>query len=393
MGTEQPTGALDGVRVVDLTTVLMGPLAARMLGDHGADVIRVEAPGSESARNVELGREANNAISLSVHRNKRSVALDLKTTAGAAAMRDLVASADVLVTNMRSAALARLGLDAATLRAGHPSLIHCVANGYGADGPYADRPAYDDAIQAASGLAALHGRVSGEPRFVPSAIVDKICALKITQAVLAALVHQRSTGAGQAIVVPMFETMAEFNLVEHFRGAALVPPAGEIGYARVLSPNRRPYRCRDGYVCLLPYSTAQWHRFFTLTGNAEMIDDPRWASQPERIRHIDELYGFVAEQAVTKTVDEWLTLCDEQSIPATPVLDIADLPDDPHLQAVGLFTQHTHPSVGEYLAIEDAVAYEATPTKLWRHAPNPGEHTAEIMTELGWTPAQIEDIT
>lgn len=393
MATQELPGALAGVRVIDLTTVLMGPLAGRMLGDHGADVIRVEAPGSESAQNLQLGREANNAVALNVHRNKRSIALDLKTETGAAAMADLLATADVFVSNMRVAALERLGLDATTVLRAHPSLIHCVANGYGPEGPYADRPAYDDAIQAVSGLAALHARVWGEPRFVPSAVVDKICALTITQAVLAGLVHQRATGVGQSIEVPMFETMAAFNLVEHFRGAALVPPQGEVGYARVLSPNRRPYRCVDGYVCLLPYSTAQWHRFFDLVGCSEMKHDDRWSTQAARIDNIDELYGFVAEQAATRSVGEWLAACDEHSIPATPVLDIADLATDPHLQSVGLFAEVEHPTVGTYRTINDPVVYGASPTRLRRHAPNPGQHTAEVMTELGWTPEQIDTLT
>ncbi len=376
------TGALDGVRIIDLTTVLMGPLASRYLADHGADVVRIDGPEVDPMTNDSAGVSG---IGLDTHRNKRSVQLDLKSEAGMAAMLDLVASADVLITNVRAAALDRLGLSAEVLRARHPGLVHCVANGYGPGGPYAERPAYDDAIQAASGLAALRTRVDGEPAYVPSVIVDKICALHVVQAVLAAIVHRRATGEGQTIQVSMFETMAAFNLIEHYRGAALEPPRGTIGYPRLLTPNRRPYRCADGWVALLPYTSAHWLAFFELIDRPDLAGEERFATHSSRIEHIDELYGLVVEVAPSRTVEEWLTACEERSIPAGPVLDVADLVDDPHLDAVGLFQPAEHPHLGPYRSVANPVRYDTLSTELRHHAPLPGEHTDEILADLGWS--------
>ena len=381
-------GALTGVRVVDLTTILMGPMAARMLADHGADVIRVDAP--TASKDIVGGASGLSAIVLDTHRNKRSVNLDLKTDEGAAAMVDLIASADVLVTNMRSAALDRLGLSAKRLRAIHPALIHCVANGYGADGPYADRAAYDDAIQAISGLAALPTRISGEPAYVPSVIVDKTCALFVVQAVMAALLHRHNTDEGQTIRVPMFETMVSFLLVEHLRGAALVPPQGELGYKRLLNPNRRPYRAADGWIALLPYNDANWRDFFALIGRPVLADDPRFLTHDARIENATELYQFLVDAAPTRTVDEWISICAQHSIPASPVLDIDDLFDDPHLTAVDLMPIVEHPHLGEYRTIRHPVSYDTMSTELRHHAPIPGEHTAEIFRDLGWPEDRVQ---
>lgn len=383
-------GALTGVRVVDLTTILMGPMASRMLADHGADVIRIEAP--TASKDIVGGASGLSAIVLDTHRNKRSVVLDLKTDVGAAAMAELIATADVLVTNMRSAALDRLGLSAERLRAQHPELIHCVANGYGADGPYADRAAYDDAIQAISGLAALPTRISGEPAYVPSVIVDKTCALFVVQAVMAALLHRHNTGEGQTIRVPMFETMVSFLLIEHLRGAALVPPQGELGYKRLLNPNRRPYQAADGWVALLPYSDANWRDFFTLIGRADLADDARFSNHGARIENAVELYQFLVDAAPTRTVDEWMTICEQHSIPASPVLDIAELFDDEHLNAVDLMPIVEHPHLGDYRSIRHPVSYDTMSTELRHHAPIPGEHTAEVFRELGWSDDRIGDL-
>lgn len=386
----ESTGALDGLRIVDLTTILMGPLATRMLADHGADVIRVEAPGGEVFLNSPPSQSPSmNAIALNAHRNKRSIALDLKSDEGAAAMAELVATADVFVSNMRAAALARLNLDAATLRGRHPDLIHCVANGYGSDGPYADRAAYDDAIQAVSGLAALQGRITGEPRYAPAVLADKVCSLHIVQAIMAAVIHRERGGAGQAIEVPMFETIAAFNLVEHHGGMIFEPPLGDVGYPRVLNPNRKPYQCADGWAALLPYTQANWEVFFEFVGREEVLEDPRFATHGARIANSEALYAILDEVAPSRTVDEWMDFCNAHSIPANPVLDLADLADDEHIAAVDLMPVLEHPTEGPYRAVRDAIRYDATPTQLRRHAPRPGQDTVEVLAELGWDAERI----
>ena len=389
--SHESAGALDGIRVVDLTTVLMGPMACRMLGDHGADVIRVESLDGDSTRNGLPARSAGmSGFSLNIQRNKRSLALDLKSDAGRAAMQRLLASSDVLITNMRAAALERLGLDAESLRAQHPQLICCRANGYGSGGPYRDKAAYDDAIQAASGLSDLIGRIAGEPGFVPSVIADKVSGLHVVEAVLAALFHRERTGAAQAIEVPMFETMVAFNLVEHYRGAVFEPPEGPFGYDRLLTPHRRPYPTSDGWVCLLPYNDAQYRAFFAFVERPELADDPRFADHNSRIAHIDELYALFGELSVRRTTDEWIAYCDTHSIPAARVMDLADLDADPQLAAVGLVSISEHPTEGAYRYVADPVVYSETPTRLRRHAPLLGEHAAEILSELGYDANEIE---
>ncbi|WP_420621552.1 CaiB/BaiF CoA transferase family protein [Candidatus Poriferisodalis sp.] len=390
-GDNQHSGALEGIRVVDLTTVLMGPLACRMLGDHGADVIRVETLVGDSTRNGVPARSAGmSGFSLNIQRNKRSLALDLKSPAGREAMERLLASADVLITNMRAAALERLGLDADTLRAQHPQLICCRGSGYGSGGPYRDKPAYDDAIQAASGLSDLIGRVTGEPGFVPAVIADKVTGLHVVEAVFAALFHRERTGMAQTIEVSMFETMVAFNLVEHYRGAVFEPPEGPFGYDRLLTPHRRPYPTADGWVCLLPYNDAQYRAFFTFVDRPELADDPRFASHNSRIAHVDELYALFGELSLRRTTDEWITYCDERSIPAARVMDLADLDGDPQLAAVGLVSIAEHPTEGAYRYVADPVVYSETPTRLRRHAPLLGEHAVEILSELGYDAAEID---
>ena len=381
-------GALEGIRIVDLTTVLMGPLACRMLADHGADVIQIVPPASDQ---TVLGDASGmGGIALDVHRNKRSIGLDLKSDSGKEALWALIATADVLVTNMRAAALERLGFSAEAVRAKHPKLIYCLANGYGENGPYASRAAYDDAIQALSGFAGLSARISGIPTYAPSVIVDKTCALFIVQSVMASLLFRHSTNTGQTITVPMFETMVAFNLVEHFRGAALIPPTGPVGYSRLLNKERRPYQCADGWIALLPYTSANWHDFFNIIGSPELNDDSRFANHNSRMENIEALYRLVADAAPTKTIEAWMQVCDQYSIPCNPVLDPDDLLHDPHLEAVGLFQETKHPVEGPYRNIRDPVSYDTISTRLRRHAPVPGEHTREVMRELNWTDEEID---
>ena len=388
-----PPGALDGIRIIDLTTVLMGPMATRMLADHGADVVRVEPLTPQSTRHSPPARNPGmNGFTLNLQRNKRSIALDLKHPAGAEAVADLIATADVVVSNMRRSALERLGLDAETLRARHPRLIHCTANGFGSGGPYADRAAYDDVIQASSGLCNLYERIDGEPRLIPAVIADKVVGMTVAQAVLAAVIHQLRTGEGQAIEVPMYETMVAFNLVEHHRGHAFEPPIGDVGYVRLLNPFRRPYQASDGWICLLPYTDRDWKQFFEFVGRPELTSDPRYVDHSTRLANIQELYAFVGEVAGSHTVDEWLTFTAGTSIPAAPVLDLADAHTDPQILASGLMPLAEHPSEGTYRQVNDSVRMDASPTAIRRHAPHLGQHTRELLAEVGWSAERIEGL-
>lgn len=388
-----PPGALDGIRVVELATILMGPYAARILGDHGADVIRIESLTGDSTRHGLPARNPGmSGHNLNVQRNKRSVALDLKHRAGREAALAVIATADVVVTNMRRAALGRLGLDPTGLCQRHPGLIVCVGNGYGSDGPYASKAAYDDAIQAGSGLAWIVGqaRPEAEPAYVPAIMADKVCGMTMAQSVLAALVHKARTGQGQEIEVPMLETMVAFNLIEHQRGHGFEPPLGPYGYARLFSPNRRPFPSADGWVAILPYADQHWVEFFDLIGQPELIDDPRFADHNARIANVDDAYALIIEAAPTKTTAQWLEACEERSIPASAVLEPEHAGEDPHLAAVGMVAVVDHPSEGLYRYIRDGPRLEATPMGLHRHAPRLGQHTCEVLSEVGYDQSTID---
>ncbi len=386
-------GALDGIRIIDLTTVLMGPMATRMLGDHGADVIRVEPTTGDSTRNGLPSRSAGmSGFSLNLQRNKRSLSIDLKDNRGQQVILDLAKTADVLVTNMRAEALARLGLDEDSVTSINPSLIYCRANGFSADGPYKDKAAYDDAIQAASGLAGLFTATTGRPTYVPAVIADKVTGLHIVQAVMAALIHRYRTGVGQRIEVPMFETMVSFNLVEHLRGAAFEPPEGPFGYERLLTPARKPYETVDGFVALLPYTDKNYKDFFDFIERPELAIDEKFATHNARVANTSELYGLIAEAAQFKTTEQWLEFCDKVSIPAAAVLDLANLEEDPHLSQVDLVHITDHPTEGRYKYVRDPVRYSESSTGLHRHAPRLGEHSIELLLELGYDEEQISEM-
>ena len=386
-------GALDGIRIIDLTTVLMGPMATRMLGDHGADVIRVEPTTGDSTRNGLPSRNPGmSGFSLNLQRNKRSLSIDLKHDRGQEVVLELAKTADVLVTNMRAEALTRLGLDEGSVTSINPSLIYCRANGFSADGPYKDKAAYDDAIQAASGLAGLFTATTGRPNYVPAVIADKVTGLHIVQAVMAALIHRYRTGVGQHIEVPMFETMVSFNLVEHLRGAAFEPPEGPFGYERLLTPARKPYETADGFVALLPYTDKNYEDFFNFIERPELAVTDRFATHNARVANTAELYGLIADAAQLKTTAVWLEFCDRVSIPAAAVLDLANLEDDPHLSQVDLVHVTDHPTEGKYRYVRDPVRYSESATGLHRHAPRLGEHSIELLLELGYNDDQISEM-
>lgn len=384
---------LEGVRVVDLTTVVMGPLATRMLADMGADVIWVESPEGDVLRDYEPMRSAKmGAFSMSMSRNKRSVVLDLKTEGGAEAMRELLATADVFVTNLRRKAIGKLGLDEAGVRGLRPDIVYCSANGYGSGGPNADKTAYDDVIQAASGLASTFAWHGNDPQLVPSILADKVAGVHVAFAIAAALFDRQRSGKGATLEVPMAETMAAFNLVEHLGGQTFRPQHGAFSYSRIRTPHRRPRRTQDGWIVVLPYSTDNWHRFFEYAGRPELQHDARFATGGERIKHSDELYGLLDDIVRKKTTAEWLAFCAEHSIPASEVVDLEKICEHPHFAAVGLLQNDEHPTEGPYRYARDAIKVNGEVSRMRHHPPRLGADTEAVLRELDWDDERIADL-
>jgi crotonobetainyl-CoA:carnitine CoA-transferase CaiB-like acyl-CoA transferase len=378
------TGPLHGVRVLDMTSVLLGPYATQIMGDMGADVVKVESPDGDITRTITPFRTAGmGAVFLNVNRNKRSIVLDLKREEARKVMLRLAASADVLVTSVRPAGMRRLGLAHDDMAAANPRLVYCGAYGFGERGPYAGKPAYDEIIQAACGLAALQGVNSGVPAYAATVLADKVVGLHVLSAILAALFHRERAGRGQFVEVPMFETMASFVMVEHLQGASFEPPSGPTGYDRVLAPHRKPQPTSDGYVALLPYTNAHWRRFFEAVGRDDLAGSS-WVSDPaERSRQIGKLYAAVAEVTPSRSTAEWLELLNRLDIPAMPVNRPDDLLVDPHLAEIGFFPLFDHPSEGRIRAVGLPMRFADTPAAFRRHAPRLGEHTREILAEAG----------
>ena len=389
------TGPLQGVRIIDMTTVLMGPYATQILGDLGADVIKVEPPTGDTVRDVGPRRHDGMAgIFLHVNRSKRSVVLDLKKPAGREALLRLAADADVLIYNVRPQAMARLNLGYEEIAKVNPRILYVGVYGYGQGGPYAAKSAYDDLIQGAVAIPSLAKTAGADvPRYAPSAIADRIVALAAANAVTAGLFHRQRTGEGQAIDVPMFETMAQFVLGDHMGGLTFDPPIGPSGYARILDHNRRPYRTKDGYVCVLVYNDKQWRRFFEMIGRPGLMDnDPRFATIGERTKHINELYQMVAEVMPTRTSAEWIELLEAADMPVMQLHTIDSLLADPHLGAVGFFDVVEHPTEGAIRSMAIPSQWSKTPPQVARQAPRLGEHSAEVLAEAGYSAADIHKL-
>ena len=386
------SGALQGVRIVDMTGVGMGPMATQLLGDQGADVIKIESADGDVFRHVSPQRHAGMSHAyLNFNRNKRSVVLDMKAEAGGKQVAALLADADVFVSNMRAPALRRLGLDAQALTARFPRLIHCVCYGYSERGPYAGRAAVDDTIQAACGMAWLQGDAGrAEPEYAKTVIADKATALYVAQAITAALYSREKTGSGQAIEVPMFECMVSFLSTEHLAGRTYVPPMGDTGYGRLLNEFRRPFRTLDGFIGVVPYTGSQWMRFFELAGHPEMGKDERYSTQAARARHFPQLYEFVGQVLATRTTQEWLRLLADADIPYAAVNSLDTLVNDPHLQAMGFWQEVDHPTEGRLLQAGHPVHFSRTPSTTRRHAPGLGEHTEQVLAS-GWGAGNVQE--
>lgn len=373
-------GALAGVRILDMTTVGMGPMASQLLGDFGAEVIKVEPMEGDIFRHVQPQRHSGMSHAyLNLNRNKRSVQLDMRDSMDRERLEALIAGCDVFMSNMRAPALRRIGLDPAALLARHPRLIHCCCYGYSERGPYAGRPAIDDTIQAASGLAWIQGGAGEKaPTYVKSVVADKAVGLYVTSAIGAALYAREKTGVGQAIEVPMFECMVSFMAVEHLAGLTFVPPQGGAGYSRLLNEFRRPFRAKDGYLCVVPYTDGQWQRFFDLAGEPQMGQDERYAAQAARSRHFVELYAYVERVVAGKTMAEWLALLEDADIPFARVNSFDDLMADPHLEAIGFWHESVHPTEGRLRQPGLPIHFSGTPASVRRHAPGLGEHSMEL---------------
>ena len=377
------SGPLSGVRVVDMTTVAMGPLATQILGDMGADVVKVESPDGDVFRNAAPARHPGmGAAFLNFNRNKRSIVLDLKSDEGRATLLEMVKTADVFVSNTRPQALRKLGLDYESLARVNPRIIHCGMCGFSERGPYAGRPAFDDVIQAMSGLASLQGHNSTGPEYVNTIMADKCAGLTATWAISMALYERERSGRGQAIEVPMFETMVAFNLLEHLAGETFRPATSAMGYERLLTPHRRPYRTLDGFIGLLPYTTPQWQRFFELAGAPQHMDDPRFATPAKRSENIDALYGVLADLVARRTTAEWQALLAGADIPMAPINSPQDVLRDEHLEAIGFFGEREHPSEGPVRTVGIPVTFSRTPGSIERLAPRLGEQGDEIRGEM-----------
>jgi crotonobetainyl-CoA:carnitine CoA-transferase CaiB-like acyl-CoA transferase len=379
-------GPLAGVRVIDLASVVMGPYAAQLLGDMGADVIKVEPPAGDLTRITLPQRDDGmGALALNVNRNKRGIVLDLKTPDGQEALLKLVETADILLTNMRPGALQRLGLDYERLSAANPKLIYCNATGFRSDSDRAGMAAYDEIVQASSGFVDLMRRATGRPDFAPSILADKVCALTITYSVLAALVHQRATGRGQQVEVPMTDTMLSFNLVEHLSGHTFEPPLGPVGFNRSMASPHRAVRTKDGWACILPYTAKNIADFFNAVDEPELAADRRFQDHEQRANNYSALYALIEQFAERHTTGEWQEICGARSIPFAPVLDLDSAADDPYLAPMLPLAEH--PTMGTYRQIGFPVRFSETPASVREHCPTLGQHTEEVLGELGLAPS------
>jgi crotonobetainyl-CoA:carnitine CoA-transferase CaiB-like acyl-CoA transferase len=380
------SGPLDGIRVLDLTTVQMGPWCTRIIADLGADVIKVEAPEGDSSRYTGVPRHRGMSGSFQHNaRGKRSIAVDLKQPAAQQAVLRLVPTVDAFASNIRPAALARLGLDYESVKQANPSIVYLSMVGYGSAGRYAGRPAYDDLIQAAAAIPMLLQRSTGQPRFIPMAAIDRIVGSAAANALLAGLLARARNGTGQMIEVPMFETVAQFVLAEHMQGQTFDPPTSPAGYPRTLSPHRRPYPTKDGFIAVLPYNDGQWRRFFEAVGKADILQsDPRFADIASRTANIDALYEMIGEELKHRTTEEWLGLLRHHDIPCMRPHTLETLLDDPHLADAGFFRWEEHPSEGRIRTMREPSTWSETKPPTGRFAPRLGQHTREILAEAGF---------
>lgn len=393
MKPDQKRGPLSGIKVLDLASVIMGPVAAQHLADMGAEVIKVEAPEGDLTRSIGP-RKSNDmgAVFITCNRNKRSIVLDLKQPRAREVLHRLVAGSDVLIHSVRTEPARKIGLTYEELRKHNERLVYCHVKGYSDDGAYAGQPAFDDTMQAESGLAMLQSVVAGEPRYVPSSIVDKICAIHAAYAVVLALFERAQSGVGQEVELPMFETITAFNLTEHLWGQAFQPALGTMGYDSVRRGVRKPYPTKDSHLAFLPYSDLHWHKFFHLVGKPELAADPRFATFPARQKNYDAVFGFVRETLAGRTTAEWVQLFANADIPMSAVNEIDDMLEHPHLKSVDFWQLLEHPTEGTLRMASNPIGLKRTPPSIRRLPPRLGEHTREVLREFEYLAGEIDTL-
>jgi crotonobetainyl-CoA:carnitine CoA-transferase CaiB-like acyl-CoA transferase len=386
-------GPLSGIRVVDLTSVVFGPLATQILGDLGADIVKVEAPEGDTTRYTGPSRSHDMAaLFMGLNRNKRSIVLDLKRSEAKQALAKLIETADVFVHSMRPEKIGALGFSPDQVLDRNPKIIYAGLHGYLSEGPYSGRPAYDDVIQGQSGIAALMSGRDGEPRYIPLIIADKTCALAASNAITAALFARERTGRGQFVEIPMFETMVFFVFAEHLYGHTFVPPEAPLGYARLLAPWRRPYRTGDGHICMLAYTDPQWRKFWDVVGKPELSSDPRFLNLAARSQNIAELYRIAGDSLQGRTTQEWLEIFKQLDIPCARIASLEEVFQDPHLSAVGLFERTTHPTEGDIIMTQLPLRFSDTRTSVHRLQPKFGEHSGDILREAGYSDSEVHSL-
>lgn len=389
-GIPNPSGPLAGVRVLDLSINVLGPLSCQLLADMGAEVIKVETPGGDPQRSFGATRHPGmSAFYMNLNRGKKGIVLNLKNANAREALMKLIDGSDVLVHSMRVKAAERLGIGWDAVHARNPRLVYACGTGYSQKGPRRDRAAYDDVIQGEAGIADLNRRANGRPGYIPMPFADKFCAYVQASAIGMALYARERTGMGQAVYTPMMESVVAFSLVEHLWGATYEPPVSPMGYPRMFIEHRRPFQTADGHVCLLAHTDEQWQRLFHVIERPDLAADARFATLASRSTHVAELYDALGACLLQRTTAEWCERFDAADLPNAPMATLEGLLQSAYLQQTGFMKRVEHPTEGVIVSMRPPVEFSHTPSPTPSHAPALGEHTVQILRSVGYSDADI----